>query len=99
MSRRRYVLAYDIREPKRLREVHNIAVSHGEALQYSVFLCDLSDSERIQLKAQLRDAMDLGEDSVVFIDLGEATGRGTECFEFLGQRSPLPPGQPQARVF
>ena len=38
MTRRRYLLAYDIADPKRLRRVCSLMEDHGERLQYSVFL-------------------------------------------------------------
>lgn len=43
---------------------------HGERLQYSVFLCDLSAAERAELEAMVVELMNLHEDSVVQIDLG-----------------------------
>lgn len=86
MSRRRYLLCYDIRRPERLRTVHQVAKAYGDPLQYSVFVCDLTRSERIHLEGRLRDVMLLSVDSVVFVDLGDAQDRGTDCFEFLGFR-------------
>lgn len=92
--RRRYVVAYDIREEVRLRQVHGIVKSFGERLQYSVFLCDLTISEKITLKTQLRSVLDHQRDSIVFIDLGEAGVRGSSCFEFMGPSLPLPTDGP-----
>ncbi|GDY31826.1 CRISPR-associated endonuclease Cas2 [Gandjariella thermophila] len=70
MARRRYLMAYDIADPKRLRRVCALMEDHGERLQYSVFLCDLSVAELAELESAVTDVMDLGEDSVVEIDLG-----------------------------
>lgn len=98
MSRRRYIVAYDIRDPRRLRDVHDIVLSHGEPLQYSVFVCDLDDREVLMLKTELRDSMDLRRDSVMFVDLGEPATRGHECFEFMGSRRMLPPGDGGAMI-
>jgi len=91
MSRRRFVVAYDIREPKRLRRVHDVVKGYGYPMQYSVFICDLSDREKIGLKGDLRDVMDQRVDSVAFIDLGEPDTRGATAFEFMGTRQVLPP--------
>jgi len=88
--RRRYVVAYDIRDEVRLRRVHGIVKSFGHALQYSVFVCDLSSIEKIALKEELRPVLHHGVDSVVLIDLGEPEGRGGSCFEFVGASLPLP---------
>lgn len=90
MDRRRYIVAYDIRQPGRLRRVHDIVRSFGEAVQYSVFVCDLTRSELVALRARLHAVVKLSEDSVVFIDLGDTKGRGRECFEFVGLALPLP---------
>lgn len=94
-GRRRYVVAYDIRDDWRLRRVHDVVKSYGYPLQYSVFVFDLDRSELIGLRWDLRDVMRLGADSVVLIDLGEPDGRGAECFEFMGVRPGLPSGGAQ----
>lgn len=88
--RTRYIVAYDIRDPKRLRKTHDVVQSFGYGLQYSVFICDLTKSEKIMMRTQLGDVINSREDSVVFVDLGPARARGTECFEFMGARDPLP---------
>lgn len=89
MRRRRYVLAYDIRDDVRLREVHKIAKSFGEPLQYSVFVCDLDGVEVVALRRALVVAMNQAVDSIVLIDLGRADG-ALQRFEFIGSRVPLP---------
>lgn len=90
MARRRYLVAYDIREPKRLRAVHATMKSFGYALQYSVFICDLDRSEKIHLRQALGGVIHHVQDSIVVVDLGDAKMRGTECFEFMGTVLPLP---------
>lgn len=93
--RRRYLVCYDIRDDRRLRQVHQVAKSFGEPLQYSVFVCDLNRSERVSLDLAFREYVDMSADSIVFVDLGETAGRGAGAFEFLGYRPfPLPRGGP-----
>lgn len=70
MARRRYLIAYDISDPKRLRRVLKVMEAVGERLQYSVFLCDLSGMEHAHWEASLREVVHMREDSVVCIDLG-----------------------------
>jgi CRISPR-associated protein Cas2 len=89
-SRRRYLVAYDIREPRRLRQVHSAMKGFGYPLQYSVFICDLDPSEKIQLREAVGDLINQHEDSVAIVDLGDPDRRGIECFEFMGVVSPLP---------
>lgn len=70
MARRRYLIAYDIADPVRLRRVIKHMEGYGERLQYSVFLCDLSGVERARWEQEIRAIINLGEDSVVSLDLG-----------------------------
>lgn len=95
-GRTRYLLTYDIRDPRRLRRVHTAAKDYGYALQYSVFVCDLSDVELIRLRARLLEEIHATIDSVAFFDLGPPRGRGVECVSYLGQRRHVPPGDEAA---
>ncbi len=70
MARRRHLIAYDICEPVRLRRVAKVMEAFGTRLQYSVFLCDLSELERMRWRAEIHEVVDYSEDSVVVIDLG-----------------------------
>lgn len=85
MSRHRYVVCYDIREPARLRRTHDTMLGFGDPLQYSVFVCDLSSAELVLLEAALRRVVKLAEDSVLFIDLGPASGIARRRIRSLGQ--------------
>lgn len=48
---RAYILAYDIREPRRLQQVHKFMVGEGLAVQYSVFVgaWDQADLRRVEI--------------------------------------------------
>ncbi len=70
MARRRYLIAYDIANSGRLRRVIKVMEAHGQRLQYSVFMCDLSAIELVRWRAELMPILKLDEDSVVTIDLG-----------------------------
>lgn len=83
-SRTRYLLVYDIRQPRRLRRVHRVASEFGEPLQYSVFVCDLTDTERARLRRRLHEEIHHEVDRVALFDLGPATGRGLQCVEHFG---------------
>lgn len=93
-SRRRWLVAYDIRDAPRLRRVYDVVRSHGTRLQYSVFLCDLSLSERTILKSELREVINHQHDSVVFIDLGVPSRPGSANIEYMGTPIVLPDGGP-----
>ncbi len=93
-ARRRWLVAYDIRDDVRLRRVHDIVRSHGDRLQYSVFLCDLTRIEKLDLMSGLREVLNQHADSVVFIDLGEPDRHGSAAIEFMGTSLPLPRNGP-----
>lgn len=86
MSRHRYVVCYDVREPKRLRKTHKTLLGYGDPLQYSVFVCDLSPVERVLMEEAVRQVVELPEDSVVVIDLGPAEGVARYRIRELGQK-------------
>ncbi len=93
-DRRRYLVAYDIRDPKRLRKIHKTLVGYGWSMQYSVFICDLDRIELMSMKTDLGDIIHHSEDSVAMIDLGDPIQRGKECFEFMGVAVSLPTSGP-----
>lgn len=92
MARRRFLIAYDICDPKRLRQVCKTMEAYGERLQYSVFVCDLNRSELVHARAQVERQMNLNEDSVVIVDLGDVD---SARFTFIGRRRPLPTNEPR----
>jgi CRISPR-associated protein Cas2 len=83
--RNAYLVSYDISDPKRLKKVHKTMTGYGQHLQYSVFRCELSPTDRVRLKSVLCDLINNKEDQVLFIDLGPADGRAAECIESLGK--------------
>ncbi|MBT0774163.1 CRISPR-associated endonuclease Cas2 [Kineosporia sp. J2-2] len=92
MPRRRHLLAYDIADPRRLRRVCKIMEEFGQRIQYSVFISDLSRTELVHARAAVEDAMNLREDSVVIIDLGDPD---TASITFVGRSRSLPSDKPQ----
>ncbi|MGQ4808071.1 CRISPR-associated endoribonuclease Cas2 [Candidatus Entotheonellaceae bacterium PAL068K] len=89
--RRCYIVAYDISDPKRLRRVHRTMRGYGEPLQYSVFRCILSPSERILLLEALTPIIHHREDQVMLINLGPSDGRARLNIETLGRTLPNEP--------
>jgi CRISPR-associated protein Cas2 len=67
-----YVVAYDIREPKRWRRVFKTMHGYGEWLQLSVFQCRLSRRRQVELTAALDALIHHQEDHVLILDLGDA---------------------------
>lgn len=85
--RQRYIVTYDVSDPKRLRSVFKTLKGFGRHVQFSVFSCDLSPMSLVQLKLALAAVIDMREDQVLIIDLGPADGRAAECIESLGRRT------------
>ena len=83
--RTRYIVSYDICEPERLRRVYKAMRGFGDHLQYSVFRCDLSDVERVEMVGALGAIINHIEDQVLIINLGPAEGRGGECIAAVGR--------------
>ena len=79
-----YIVCYDIADDKRLRNVYKIMRGFGERLQYSVFMCELSDKERVVLEDKLLDVINQDEDQVLFIPLGKRDSRYVQGIYSLG---------------
>jgi len=88
MARRRYLVAYDIRDDRRLRSIAGCVEGYGTRIQYSVFVCDLSDQEKVLMRRDIETLMKATEDSVMVIDLGQAGDSAR--FLFLGHHERLP---------
>lgn len=85
--RQRYIVTYDVCDPKRLRQVFKTLKGFGRHIQLSVFSCDLSAMSLVRLKLALAAVIDMREDQVLIIDLGAAEGRAAESIESLGRRT------------
>jgi len=59
-----WLVAYDIADPRRLRRVHRICLGFGNALQESVFLCQLSTKELGRMQAAMARVMNPVHDTV-----------------------------------
>jgi len=88
--RKRYLVAYDIRDDKRLRRVHKTVKGYGWSLQYSVFICDLDAMELLSLKTDLGAVIHHAADSIAIVVLGAPEERVRECFQFMGVAARLP---------
>jgi CRISPR-associated protein Cas2 len=84
MSRIRYLVSYDIGDPKRLRKVARSLEGFGVRLQYSVFECPLDDMRLAKLKAELQGLVNHDEDQVLFVSLGPSASDATLVIEAMG---------------
>ena len=83
--RHAYVVTYDISNPKRLRRVYRLMLGWGDHIQLSVFECELSSRELIELRTALSEIIDPSEDQVLFALIGRVQGRGASAIHSLGR--------------
>ena len=82
-----FLVAYDIRDAKRLRKVARTCEDFGHRRQYSVFVCRLTARDLIRLKTRLLDILDLKQDRVMFLPI---CPRCADAIETLGPSMPSP---------
>jgi len=83
--RQTFIVTYDVCDSKRLRRVFKLLRGYGDHLQLSVFRCELSPRERVELRTKLAAILHHGEDQVLFVDVGPAEGRGADSISALGR--------------
>ena len=72
MARKHYLITYDISDDKRRTRVFDFLEGYGNRVQYSVFFCDLTPTEKAMLTSELSAIINCAEDQVLFVDLGKA---------------------------
>ena len=72
-----YLICYDVRDPKRLRQVAKQLLGYGHRMQYSVFRCWLTPKKMQRLRWELTEQL-APEDDVLMIPLCENCVRGLE---------------------
>jgi len=82
--RHTYIVCYDIADPKRLRRVFKVCKDFGQHLQFSVFECDLTASEKLVFEERLLAEINREEDQVLFIRFGPAEQRGQREITAIG---------------
>ncbi len=83
--RQTFIVSYDISDPKRLRKVFKAMRGYGDHVQLSVFRCELTRSELLELRGKLSKLINHREDQVMFVDVGPVEGRGSTSISALGR--------------
>ena len=83
--RNMFLVCYDICDDRRLRQVYKTMRGFGDHLQLSVFRCELSPRERVEMIAALAPLINHDVDQILVVDIGPADGRAGEVFEALGR--------------
>lgn len=84
MARIRYLVSYDICDPKRLRRVARALEGFGVRLQYSVFECPLDEMRLAMLKAAVHPLLKHDEDQILFVSLGPSANDASLIIEAMG---------------
>ncbi len=95
------LIAYDIRQPKRLRRVHGYLRKQALALQKSVFLIETDDPHLQQVLAELRARADNREDDIrLYAIPGPASvwTAGKQAAKGAGLYGPDQPGASGSRM-
>jgi len=79
-----YVIVYDIPDDGRRDKVATLLASYGERVQLSVFECWLDGAQKMRLREDLLELIDIAEDAVRFYAVAEEV-------ETLGVGEPLQP--------
>lgn len=74
----RYLVSYDIADPRRLRRVAKVVQSYGTRIQFSVFECLLNPTELAQLRVDLSDVIEPDEDQILFIRLASPSAKDAD---------------------
>lgn len=82
------VISYDIPEDKRRTKIHKALKSYGQWMQYSVFECELTDTQYAKLRSRLVKLIKPAEDRIYFYYLC-ACCRGK--IERIGGEPPIDP--------
>ena len=94
MKRRKYIVTYDISDDKRRTKVFNLLHGFGDHAQYSVFFCQLSKMELLQLKGRMSPLINNREDQILIVDLGPSSTPMELSIDCLGKAY-----APPTRVF
>jgi CRISPR-associated protein Cas2 len=82
--RTRYLVCYDISNPRRLRRVEKTVRTFGTRLQYSVFECPLDDLRFQDLRAKIQAEINAEQDQVLFVSLGPEAANASFRIEAMG---------------
>ena len=82
-----YLVCYDVADDKRLRKTHKKMLGYGDPLQYSVFRCELSPTEKHGLREALWQILKWDKDRVMLVDLGPAGAGAMRASSFGASRS------------
>lgn len=81
-----HIVAYDIKEPKRMRKVALLCLDYGVRVQYSIFQFDLNEKLTAQFVSELKELIDPAADRLMIVPVCEKCRSSILC---LGQMKPF----------
>lgn len=91
MSRRRFLVTYDVSDSKRVKVAHKAMSDFGRHVQFSVFLCELNSREFLQMEHRLQKILNLRQDQALIFDLGLASNDRDDLIQSIGRDYEEPP--------
>lgn len=91
MSRRRFLVTYDVSDAKRVKFAHKAMSDFGRHVQFSVFLCELDSREFLQMEHRLQKILNLRQDQALIFDLGLASNDRDDLIQSIGRDYEEPP--------
>jgi CRISPR-associated protein Cas2 len=91
-NRRLYLCTYDVSSDKRRTRLFEMLKDHGEHVQYSVFLCELTPRELARVNGLATEIVHQNEDQLLILDIGPPGLDWTQHLICLGK-----PWTPQVR--
>ena len=67
------MVSYDVVDDRRRERVYKALRGMGERVQFSVFVCDFSPTERAEVNEKLDPLIDHATDQILTVDLGPMT--------------------------
>lgn len=89
-----FLVAYDIADDKRRTKLADLLQGYGYRLQYSLFQIDAKPARMERLVRTIRDAVNLTNDSVLIIDLGNVSSAKKERVRHIGESKEMVPDGP-----
>ncbi len=83
-----YLVCYDVRDDRRLRQVFRTLKGYGQHWQFSIFFCVLRNIDRVRMQSDLEQELNLKEDQAIILDLGPNEKEARSAVTVLG--APLP---------
>ena len=84
MSRRHYLISYDVSDDKRRTKLFKTLEGEGDHVQFSVFFCEFNDTELARFRGRVTEIIHDRDDQVLILDLGLAERPLDQGLEVLG---------------